>query len=177
MPVISRSVSDKPARLVFVRRTSNPNVWRVDLPALGAPATSAPVLAIASTMLDTNPQVSPDGKRVAFQSNRSGSYEIWVADLDGANALLLTAMGAPSGAGTPLVSRWTDDRVRSSVEGQVEVYVVPAGGGKPRRMTFEPADDHVPSFSRAGSFSTSVRNGAAWSKSGSCRSPVGTPHR
>ena len=153
MPVISRFVSDKPARLVFVRRTSDPNVWRVDLPALGAPAISAPVLAIASTMFDTNPQVSPDGKRVAFQSNRSGSYEVWVADLDGANALLLTAMGAPSGAGTP---RWSPDgqtiAFDSSVEGQFEVYVVPAGGGKPRRVTFEPADDHVPSFSRDGKF-------------------------
>ena len=32
MPVLSRS-SDKPLRLVYVRSTSDPNLWRVDVPA------------------------------------------------------------------------------------------------------------------------------------------------
>ena len=65
------------------------------------------------------------------------------------NAVPLTEMGA----GTP---RWSPDAKTiafdSNAEGNIDVYVVPATGGKPRRMTFEPADDAVPSFSRDGTF-------------------------
>jgi dipeptidyl aminopeptidase/acylaminoacyl peptidase len=145
-------VSDKPARLVYVRSTSDSNLWRIDLPALGASATSAPVVSIASTMLDANPQFSPDGTRVAFQSTRSGVMEIWVADPDGANAAPLTAMRAPT-TGT---ARWSPDgktiAFDSNAKGQFEVYVIPAAGGTPTRLTSDPSADHVPSFSRDGSF-------------------------
>ena len=40
---------------------------------------------------------SPDGRRIAFTSgrlSRLGSYEIWVCDSDGSNALQLTSLGA-----------------------------------------------------------------------------------
>ena len=48
----------------------------VDTSEPGAPATSALYVAIASTKADLTPQFSPDGKRVAFTSARSGTLEI-----------------------------------------------------------------------------------------------------
>jgi TolB protein len=36
------------------------------------------------------PSVSPDGKKVAFASNRSGTFRIWVSDFDGSNAKMIS---------------------------------------------------------------------------------------
>lgn len=32
---------------------------------------------------DRHPRWSPDGKRIAFASDRSGGYEIWMINIDG----------------------------------------------------------------------------------------------
>jgi eukaryotic-like serine/threonine-protein kinase len=53
--------------------------------------------------------------------------------------------------GTP---RWSPDgqtiAFDSILGGQFDIYVVTASGGKPRRVTSHPANDHIPSFSRDG---------------------------
>jgi Tol biopolymer transport system component len=94
--------------------------------------------------------LSPDGRRVAFASNRSGDAEVWIADLDGSKAFQLTSMGAPA-TGTP---RWSPDgeslTFNSNIDGHWDVYVVSASGGKPRRLTDHPANDGVSSFSSDG---------------------------
>jgi serine/threonine protein kinase len=150
MPVISRSQAGQPARLVYVRSFSDTNIWRIGTSGAGAPSSSPPTVAISSTRSDTNPQLSPDGRRVAFSSNRSGETEIWLSDLDGSNAVQLTTMRAPAN-GTP---RWSPDgqsiTFNCNPEGQWDIYTVPAAGGKPRRVTSHPANDAVPSFSHDG---------------------------
>ncbi len=150
MPAVSRSQPGKPARLVYVRSLEDDNIWRVETSAVGAPSSSAPAVAIASTRSEVQAQFSPDARRVVFGSNRSGSWEIWVSDADGTNTVQLTFMGAPiTGA-----HRWSPDGKTivfgSNAEGQFEIYVIPAAGGKPRRVTTHPALDHAPSFSRDG---------------------------
>ena len=37
------------------------------------------------------PSVSPDGKKIAFVSNRSGNFRIWVSNLDGSDAKPISA--------------------------------------------------------------------------------------
>lgn len=39
---------------------------------------------------DTEPAVSPDGRRIAFTSCRSGDPDLWLVDVDGRNLLQLT---------------------------------------------------------------------------------------
>ena len=141
MPVVSRPQPGRPPRLVYVRSFPDFNIWRVETSAPGAPASSPPVVAISSTRRDGMPQLSPDGRRVAFASDRSGEGEIWLADPDGSNAVQLTSMGALA-TGYP---HWSPDGqlivFHSNLEGQWEVYVIPAAGGKPRNLTSHPASD------------------------------------
>ena len=72
-----------------------------------------------------------------------------MSDRDGANAVQLTSMGAVPGYPT-----WSPDgeliAFHSNPEGQAEVFVISAAGGKPKNLTAHPAADAFPSFSRDG---------------------------
>jgi Tol biopolymer transport system component len=77
-------------RLAFSRGGVDNNIWRLDLSGAEAPRK-----LVASTLVDMAGEYSPDGKRIAFTSNRSGPVEIWVCDSDGSNAVQLTHFGGP----------------------------------------------------------------------------------
>jgi Tol biopolymer transport system component len=150
MPVVSRPQPGRPPRLVYVRSFLNGTISRVETSAPGATASSPPAVSVSFARHDGMAQLSPDARRVAFASNRSGEGAIWLADLDGSNALQLTSVGARA-TGSP---RWSPDGERivfhSSLEGQPDVYMISAAGGKPRNLTSHPASDGWPSFSADG---------------------------
>ena len=52
---------------------------------------------------DRNPRFSPDGKKILFESNRSGETQLWVIDLSGGEAQQLTTIstGAESATWSP----------------------------------------------------------------------------
>jgi Tol biopolymer transport system component len=162
MPVVSQPQPGKPSRLAYVRSFLDDNIWRVETSAPGVPASSQAVISVASTRRDDMPQLSPDGRRVAFTSDRSGEWEIWAADPDGANAMQLTNIGAIA-SGYP---HWSPDGSQivfhSNVEGQWDVFVVPSTGGKVRNLTSPPFRDYFPSYSRDGRwiYFNSSRSGA-----------------
>jgi TolB protein len=67
-------------------RSHSGHIWIVDLEAGGAQK-----LAVHATpYLDEAPAWFPDGKHIAFQSNRSGRMEIWVMKDDGSGPLQVT---------------------------------------------------------------------------------------
>jgi serine/threonine protein kinase/sugar lactone lactonase YvrE len=131
---IQVAVSRDGRRLAYAVRSLNANIWRVDLSAKGDPAT-APERFIASTQREVFPQYSPDGRRIAFYSNRSGSFQIWVCNADGSKAAAITSM-KKAVTGTP---RWSPDSrtisFDSNVTGIYQVYTVSAEGGKVRQVT------------------------------------------
>jgi Tol biopolymer transport system component len=135
--------------LVYPRRSTETDIYRAEIPAPGRPA-SQPQLLISSTRLDNQPRYSPDGKKIAFGSTRSGAAEIWLADADGSNQVQLTSFGGPMiGA-----RDWSPDGQRlvfhARPEGQADIFTIPAAGGAPKRLTTDPKDDVAPSYSRDG---------------------------
>ena len=160
-PVLSAPQGDRATRLAYVRVYTDHNIWRVDTASPGAPATSPPVVAIASTRRDAIAHFAPDGRHVTFTSMRSGDNEIWRADSSGADAVQLTFMGA-----NPGWPRWSPggDQIafHSNPDGNAEIFLVPAEGGKPRNLTSHPAVDTFPTFSRDGRwvYLSSTRAGA-----------------
>jgi Tol biopolymer transport system component len=136
-------------RLAFTRTAKDHNIWRIDADQPNG-VFSPPRRFISSTRIDFNPQFSSDGKRIAFESTRSGSMEIWVANDDGSSLVQLTHFGGPlTGA-----ARWSPDGQQivfnSRAGGQSDLYVVSANGGQPRRLTFEPSNEDMPSWSKDG---------------------------
>ncbi len=150
----SLTISPKGDRLAFAESPEEDrDIWRVDGPTLvhgrsgGAPV--PPKRLISSTRMDTNPQYSPDGSRIAFTSSRSGTEQIWVCDSDGSNPVQLTNFGTD--AATP---RWSPDGryiAFDALTGETsDIYVVPAQGGPVRRITPERSDEDMASWSQDG---------------------------
>jgi dipeptidyl aminopeptidase/acylaminoacyl peptidase len=101
---------------------------------------------------DQMPEYSPDGRRIAFVSDRSSALEIYVANADGQDAVQLTDFRGPSN----LWPRWSPDGQRvvfsGRPNGNPDVYEVPISGGPPRRLTNDLAADFWPSYSRDGAW-------------------------
>ena len=141
-PVISRQA---PHRLAYSRGDFDYNIWRAET-AGGKP----PVVFISSTRIEGGARFSPDGRRIAFVSDRSGKKGIWLCDADGSNTVQLTAFDGP-----PLGSlHWSPDGQQIAAEarprGHGDIYLVGAGGGPPRPLVADPSDDVQPTWSRDG---------------------------
>jgi Tol biopolymer transport system component len=143
------AVSRQGDRLAYAVTRSDANIWRIGLRSPGQNP-GIPARLIASTRDEESPAYSPDGKRIAFMSGRSGAPEIWVCASDASNAVQLTALGAP----VVSAPKWSPDgqniAFHAAPAGNEDLYVVSANGGPPRRLTTHPRADGLPYWSRDG---------------------------
>jgi Tol biopolymer transport system component/predicted Ser/Thr protein kinase len=142
------TVSTKGDRLAYVHNRRDSNIWRV--PGLAwRGRRPAPSKVIASSREDDSANFSPDGNRIVFASNRSGSNQIWTCNSDGSNPLQLTSLTGDLGSPS-----WSPDgnavAFDARLEGHGDILVISAEGGSPRRLTAEPFEDNVPTWSRDG---------------------------
>jgi tricorn protease len=116
---------------------------------------------------DINPVFSPDGKRLAFSSNRHGSYDVFVVLAVGGKPKRLTF-----DSGHDMVTGWTPDGtgvVFSSTRSTAfppnqECYVVPVDGGTERKLPlFEGKEAHLSPTGDAIAF---VRGPGIWYRRG-----------
>lgn len=95
-----------------------------------------------------NPQLSPDGRRLAFDSSADGSTQIVVSDPDGANPRPVTTESRSGGAS------WSPDGTRiafhSDRAGSLDIYTMAADGTDVRQITTEPSSDLVATWAPDG---------------------------
>jgi tricorn protease len=103
---------------------------------------------------DIGPVFSPDGRRIAFSSNRHGSYDVFVVSAQGGRPTRLTFDSA-----LDRVTGWSPDGRQVLFESSrsvsfppsLELYTVPADGGRVRRVSasegkegvFSPQGDRI----------------------------------
>ncbi len=141
------AISRSGNHLVFAHQIDDQNIWRAplnDQHGIG------PTTFIASTRRDTQARYSPNGERIAFESNRSGNEEVWICNADSSNLVQLTHFGN-AWAGAP---KWSPNgkeiAFAANAAGNWDIYIVSSGGGKPRQLTSDGADQSWPSWSRDG---------------------------
>lgn len=135
--------------LAYVHQWQNGGLWKAAGPAASAPLGKSEVLTV-SPRQDTSGEYSPDGSRIVFSSDRSGSFEIWTAAADGSHLQELTYFKGPI-TGTP---HWSPDghwiTFDSRPAGHGAIFVIGSEGGQPRPVTTDAFDDIVPNWSRDG---------------------------
>ena len=124
-------------------------MWKADGPYATGPHV-APLRLIASSRVNRTPDISADGKKIAFASDRTGYPAIWSSNSDGTDQVQLTTLDSPD-TGTP---RWSPDGANiafdARLEGHADLFVVTASGSSRRRLTKEPFENQIPSWSRDG---------------------------
>ena len=96
-----------------------------------------------------DPSWDPDGRRIAFNSDRDGDREIYVMNADGSGVVQLTENSARDA-----YPSWSPDGKRiafaSDRDGDLEVYVMNADGGGVVQLTENSAADALPRWSPDG---------------------------
>jgi Tol biopolymer transport system component len=110
----------------------------------------APVQLTSDSAIADNPAWSPDGRRLAFTSSRTGQREIDVMDRSGGHRVRLVAETVADFE----LPRWSADGAwisfRSKRGDNYDLEVVRAGGGSPLRLTTGAGYDGSPSWSPDG---------------------------
>jgi Tol biopolymer transport system component len=131
--------------VAYVRAHQSVDIWRMDTQAREPEKTAQRL--VFSTRSDMTPQYSPDGTRIVFQSNRSGSAEIWMSDADGTNPVRLTEFNGPL-AGAP---QWCADGRRVAFDarssGTSSIWIVDVNERRPRRLASANAQNSLPAWS------------------------------
>jgi serine/threonine protein kinase/WD40 repeat protein len=142
-------------RLAYTRLQRDVNVYAAELAPDGT-LTSPGQSVASSSRRDISPVYSPDGARIAVSSDRDGSSEIWLTASDGRNAVQLTSQGRAGVFDSADFPAWSPDgaqivyAARALGRGAPDLFIVPASGGAPRRLTDDPGNEIGASWSRDG---------------------------
>jgi TolB protein len=128
------SVSADGRRLAYAVFSQSSNVWSVPIPAGEASLVSRAEPVTRGSQVIENFSLSPDGRWLAFDSDRGGTSQIYRMPLGGGDVEQLT-----SGAAAAFVPQFSPDgreiAYHSFVDGVRQIFVIPAEGGSPTQIT------------------------------------------
>jgi tricorn protease len=115
---------------------------------------------------DIRPRFSPNGKWIAFNSNRGGNYDIFLMPAKGGKPKRLTYHSADD-----ILGDWSPDGrwiVFSSNRDHrfAQIYLLEVETGYVRRLTSDEASLHSPTFSPDGRYIVFCRGGTSWWRKG-----------
>jgi len=115
---------------------------------------------------DIRPRFSPDGKWLAFNSNREGNYDIYLMPAAGGRPKRLTYHSADD-----MLGDWSPDGrwiVFSSNRDHrfTQIYLLEVETGYVRRLTNDETNLHSPTFSPDGRYIVFCRGGTSWWRKG-----------
>jgi Tol biopolymer transport system component/DNA-binding winged helix-turn-helix (wHTH) protein len=154
------SISPIGHRLAYQQILGSSSIWSTDLSRIGKKDSAREIAA--SKGHNRAPDFSPDGKKIAFDSDRSGTMEIWTCNKDGSDLAQLSHFGGAQFPGPP---RWSPDGRRivfdSAFGEHNAVFVMNVDDGLPRPLTHEASDSLNPSWSHDGNwiYFASIRSG------------------
>jgi Tol biopolymer transport system component/DNA-binding winged helix-turn-helix (wHTH) protein len=139
------TVSPKGDKLAYSSFSGSLNIWRRDLLHPESPA----VELIPSSRAQFDAQYSPDGKRIAFTSERTGMEGVWVSNEDGSNLVQISNRAQRSGS-----PQWSPDGNRIAFDSlprdRWEIYVADVAERKPRKLVTNISEVIRPHWSRDG---------------------------
>ena len=135
--------------LVYEQGVFKSNIWRLDLRD-SAHHDRAPFPIVSEKGDKMRPELSPDGKKVAFESNRLGFWDLWTCEIEKGDCTQITSLHGTAGR-----ARWSPDGRYIAFEfhpnEHSEIYLVEVAGGVPHLMPTVPGADNLsPSWSRDG---------------------------
>lgn len=113
--------------------------------------------------MDDNPVWSPDGKRIAFASNRTGNWDVFIAPLEGGRTERLTYF-----SGSDVPNDWTaDGRIliagsRDKAEGGI--YAIEVATGRIHELLLDMMSVGSPKMSNDGTTLLYTRFGFPWTR-------------
>jgi Tol biopolymer transport system component/DNA-binding winged helix-turn-helix (wHTH) protein len=139
------AISPSRDQLAYSSDTGQTSIWRRDLLHTENP----PTKILSSSRSQNVAQYSPDGKHIAFESDRGGYWAVWMSDADGEN--LVQVSKEIRGTGMP---RWSPDGRRiafdTSADTPSSIYIVDIAEEVPRKLKSDVEDIKMPSWSHDG---------------------------
>ena len=118
-----------------------------------------------------NPTWSPDGQRMAFASNRTGNFDLYLINIDGSGEPENLTRSSANEFYPAWSPRGDQLAFRSDRDGNYQIYVIDADGGNSRRLLYTAADDDQPVWSPDGRRIAFVSNRALGSDGQRSRQP------
>ena len=136
-------------QLAFAILRQNADLWRLPLAPDGVKPSGPPERLVSSTREDSRGDWSPDGRTIAFNSDRAGDMNIWLRSLaDGTERALTT------GPGGDFQPRFSPDGRNvvffSSRSGSADIWSADAATGALAQLTRGAATDANPCYSPDG---------------------------